>query len=241
MDIDITIVAGRRPELLQKTLESFSKNAFQFHNVINVYANIDPIFGDVDDEARCIAVLKSHFDGAIISTPSAPGFTAAVKRLWRNTTADYVFHLEDDWIALDTLDQRVDRCFTGDIKQVSFHSANQNWDIARKGHLHRGKRYLKFLGVRLPTSSYPKFTTSPSVIDGDIARECAKLMDPAFDPEKQFYSSVNHAMERHIGSFNNYIFSPNRVPVVEDTGREWRDERGIQKKIINAASSWVRD
>lgn len=241
MDIDITIVAGRRPDLLQRTLESFMQNAFRFHNVINVYANIDPIFGDAEDEAKCIALLQTHFKSPIIHTPDTAGFTAAVKRLWQGTTADYVFHLEDDWIALDLLDQRVQSCFSGDIKQVSFHTANQNWDIGRKGHLHRGKHYLKFWGIRIPTGSYPKFTTSPSIIDGDVARGCAARMDVAFDPEKQFYSNVNKNIESYISGFNNYIFSPNGVPVVEDTGREWRDQRGIQKKIVNAASSWVKE
>lgn len=241
MDIDITIVAGRRPELLQRTLESFTSKAFRFHNVINVYANIDPIFGDEDDEARCIALLQEHFSRPVIHTPETAGFTAAVKRLWQETTAPYVFHLEDDWIALDALDQRVDACFEGNIRQVSFHSANQNWDIGRKGHMHRGKRYLKLLGVRLPIGSYPKFTTSPSIIDGPVARTCAQLMDVAFDPEKQFYSSVNRDMETFIQGFENYIFSPDAIPVVEDTGRDWRDKRGIQKKITNAASSWVSE
>lgn len=241
MNIDISIVAGRRPDLLERTLESFSQSAFRFHNVIKVYANIDPIFGDAEDEAKCLSLLQTHFNAPVIHTPEVAGFTAAVKRLWQGTTADYVFHLEDDWIALDILDQRVEDCFSGDVKQVSFHSANQNWNIGRKGHLHRGKHYLKFLGLRLPTGTFPKFTTSPSIIDGKVARNCAKLMDVAFDPEKQFYSNVNKDMESYISGFNNYIFSPKGVPVVEDTGRDWRDQRGIQKKIVNSASSWVNE
>ncbi|MGV1869923.1 glycosyltransferase family 2 protein [Agrobacterium rosae] len=241
MDLDITIVAGRRPELLQRTLESFSQNAFKFHNVVNVYANIDPIFGTEDDEARCIALLHQNFASPVIYTPEAAGFGAAVKRLWQGTTADYVFHLEDDWIALDALDERVAANFRDTVKQVSFHSASQNWDIRKRGHLHRGKRYWKFAGIRVPRSSFTKFTTSPSVIDGTVARRSAELMNPAFDPEKQFYSNVNKSLETYIASFDNYIFSPAGIPVVEDTGRDWRDQRGIQKKIINAASSWVSE
>ncbi|WP_284776270.1 hypothetical protein [Agrobacterium sp. lyk4-40-TYG-31] len=241
MDIDITIVAGRRPDLLERTLESFSQNAFKFHRVVNVYANIDPIFGTPDDEAQCISLLKRYFPAPIIYTPEKAGFGAAVKRLWQATSADYVFHLEDDWIALDTLDARVEACFNDKVKQVSFHSASQNWDIKKRGHLHRGKHYWKFAGIRVPRGTYTKFTTSPSVLDGKVARSSAELMDPAFDPEKQFYSNVNKKLEQHIAPFENYIFSPGGVPVVEDTGRDWREQRGIQKKIVNAASSWVSE
>lgn len=241
MDIDITIVAGRRPDLLARTLESFSQNAFRFHNVVQVYANIDPIFGSAEDQEQCIALLNQHFNAPVIFTPETAGFGAAVQRLWQATTAQYVFHLEDDWIALDALDQRVETCFSERVKQVSFHSASQNWDIKKKGHLHRGKKYLKFLGVRLPLSTFTKFTTSPSILDGKVARRSASLMNPAFDPEKQFYSNVNKKLETYIANFDNYIFSPHAVPVVEDTGRDWRDQRGIQKKIINAASSWVKE
>lgn len=238
--IDVTIIAGRRPELLRATLDSFSHRAFAHHDVQNVFVNIDPIFGDEADLGACVEVVRRYFPSPVIFTPFDAGFGSAVKRLWSSTTSGFVMHLEDDWLALDDIDSRIEACFESEnVKQASFHTANQNWDIARRGYLHRRRRYTTILGIKLPLPrTYPKFTTSPSVIEGNFARMSAVLMDPLFDPEKQFYSGVNSALERAVACYDNYIFSPDRKPIVEDTGRTWREERGISKNIRNATSFW---
>ena len=240
--IDITIVAGRRPELLRATLESFSYRAFSHHDVQDVFVNIDPIFGDQADADACINLVRDYFPSPVIFTPHEPGFGAAVKRLWSSTTSGFVMHLEDDWLAFDDIDARIEACFQAErVKQVSFHTANQNWDIKKRGHHHRRRRYATFFGVKLPLpSTYPKFTTSPSIIEGDFARVSADLMNPAFDPEKQFYSGVNAALERAVAGCDNYIFSPNSKPMILDTGRTWRQERGISKNVRNATSIWEK-
>jgi len=238
--IDITIVAGRRPELLRATLESFADRAFSHHHVQDVFVNIDPIFGNEADSLACVNLVKDYFPSPVVFTPPDAGFGAAVKRLWSSTTSDFVMHLEDDWLALDDIDSRIEACFQAQgVKQVSFHTANQNWDTRKRGHHHRRRRYARFLGVKLPLpGTFPKFTTSPSIIEGDFARMSAGLMNPAFDPEKQFYSGVNLALERAVAGFNNYIFSPDLKPLILDTGRTWRQERGISKNIQNATSVW---
>lgn len=240
MKFDVCIVAGRRPDLLSETLSSFTEHLFSHHEVQNVFVNIDPIFGDGEAERDCVGVIRSFFKSPVIFTPETPGFAAAVKRLWAATTSDHLVHLEDDWLALDQLDGRIEDCFRSPkVKQVSFHTANQNWTIAKRGHLHRKRNYIKFLGLRLPTtSSYPKFTTSPSIIDGHFARTCSHLMDPQYDPEKQLYSGINLPLEKAVAGYDNYIFSPDEKPVIVDTGRAWRDQRLIAKNIRNATSYW---
>lgn len=240
MKLDVTIVAGRRPELLRATLDSFFHRALAYHDVQNVFVNIDPIFGDEADADACIKAVKDYFPSPVIFTPANAGFGAAVKTLWSMTTSDYVMHLEDDWLVLEEIDSRVETCFERKrVKQVSFHTANQKWDIGRRGNRHRRRRYATFMGIKFPLpGTYPIFTTSPSIIDGQFARMSAELMNTSFDPEKQFYYGVNSPLERAVAKYDNFIFSPNCRPLIVDTGREWREERGISKNIRNGTSVW---
>ncbi len=240
-DLDLCVVAGRRPELLRATLESFSELVFRNFRIANVFINLDPIFGDADDEARCVRSIESHFPAAVILRPETPGFAPAVKRLWSNTKSGFVFHLEDDWMALQEIGQEALEPFAdSEVAQVSFHHADKNWDIAKKGHLHQRNEYARFLGMKIPLfKTFPKFTTSPSILRGDFARKAAALMDTNLDPEKQFYAGVNVELERFVSSRKNYIFSPDQTPVIRDTGRQWRDERKIEKVTRNTTSYWV--
>lgn len=236
---DLCIVASRRPELLAITLESFSTRVFSRLRPERVFVNLDPIFGSEDDHAAVLAIVRERFPAAIVFEPETPGFGAAVKRLWLATKADYVFHLEDDWVANSSVDEDVFLPFEDkSIQQVSFHR-NENWDLRKKGHFHEKKDYIRFMGVKLPFyTSTPQFTTSPSILKGEFARGAASLMDPSRDPEKQFYSSVNMELESFAKPFRNYVFSPSGSPVIRDIGIEWREARGIQKNIKNATSTW---
>ncbi|HEV7319980.1 MAG TPA: hypothetical protein VGO04_15390 [Ensifer sp.] len=238
--IDLCVVATRRPDLLDQTLASFGEKIFGKLNLRGAYLNLDPVFGSVDDHRACVEIFRRHFPEATIFQPESPGFCAAVARLWSASSADYVFHLEDDWISLRDMGEELLAPFADPtISQVSFHTADQNWDIGRKGHFHRRNEYAHLFGIRIPLfRTFPKFTTSPSILRGGFARHCAGLMDLSRDPEKQFYSGVNPVMEDYVASRRNYIYSPDACPVIKDMGREWREQRHIQKVITDSTSVW---
>ncbi|RDL50600.1 hypothetical protein BLJAPNOD_01721 [Ensifer sp. M14] len=238
--IDLCIVATRRPELLAQTLASFREKVLNQLDMGSAYLNLDPVFGSPEDHAACIQIVRDHFPDAVIFEPEQPGFCAAVARVWSASTSEYVFHLEDDWISLREMGQELLEPFANpSIMQVSFHTADQNWDIARKGHFHQRNEYARLLGIKIPLfRTFPKFTTSPSILRGNFARHCAGLMDLTRDPEKQFYSGVNPAMEAYVAGYRNYIFSPEAKPVIRDMGREWREQRNIRKVITNSTSTW---
>lgn len=240
LSIDLSLVSARRPNLLSTTIASFQESVFSNFKIENVYVNIDPIFGSEADHAAAVSVIRRQFPKAVIFEPLTPGFGAAVKRLWSATTADYVFHLEDDWIAIRNFGEETLRPFEDKrIMQVSFHTADQNWDTKKRGNIHEKRDYFRVFGIKTPFyNSFPKFTTSPSILDGNFARSSASLMIPERDPEKQFYSSVNPALERFVRPFRNYIFSPEGIPVIKDIGREWRESQGIRKVVTNATSTW---
>lgn len=102
-ELDITIVAARRPELLDRTLSSFGPALFERFTLGRVAINMDPIFGDHADHAECRRILDRHFLDHELIEPETAGFGAAVKRLWSGVTGDLVFHLEDDWVALQPI------------------------------------------------------------------------------------------------------------------------------------------
>ncbi|HEV7306863.1 hypothetical protein [Ensifer sp.] len=238
--IDLCIVATRRPDLFAQTLESFAEKIFHKLDLRGAYLNLDPVFGTEDDHRACVEIFRKHFPDGTIFQPESPGFCAAVARLWSASSADYIFHLEDDWTSLKNMGRELLAPFSDDrIAQVSFHTADQNWNIRRKGHFHRRNEYTHLFGIKIPLfRTFPKFTTSPSLLRGDFARHCAGLMDLSRDPEKQFYSGVNPAMEAYVANRRNYIFSPEASPVIKDMGREWREQRRIEKVITNSTSVW---
>ena len=80
MKIDVCMVAGRRPDLIQTTLDSFNANLFRNFTIDRFIVNIDPVFGSDDDQARCREIIHSFFPTAQISEPAEPRFCAAVKR-----------------------------------------------------------------------------------------------------------------------------------------------------------------
>jgi hypothetical protein len=238
--LDLCIVAGRRPVLLAETLESFSEHVFTNFYFANVLVNIDPIFGDEGDEENCVELLQRYFPQITFLRPERASFAAAVKRLWSSTKSDFVFHLEDDWTTLRAIGTEALTPFENSkVAQVSFHHADQNWDISKKGNLHRRNEYGRVFGLKIPLfRTFPKFTTSPSILRGDFARKAASLMSDAKDPEKQFYSGVNPQLEQLAAPVCNYIFSPEKAPVIRDIGRSWREARQIEKVIKDATSFW---
>ncbi|EBU8132126.1 hypothetical protein BZU93_27590, partial [Salmonella enterica subsp. enterica] len=123
--------------------------------------------------------------------------------------------------------------------QVSFNTAEKNWDISARGNVHTKKRPVTLLGLKTPFKRrVPVFTTSPSFLRGDFARRCADLMDERFDPEKQFSSDVNPRLERFVSGYRNLLVGGGPDYLIVDTGRCWRDSRGITKSINNAVSTW---
>lgn len=239
--IDICIVAACRPALLAQTLESFSEKIFRNFKISGVYVNIDPIFGSEEEGAATEAALKSFFPDAVIRRPQFPSFGTAVKHVWQVTTAPYIFHLEDDWAANQNLGpEEIGALFeTPSTAQVSLNHFYKNWDFKR-GEFHENKKTYRVLGMRLKWGApRPYFTTSPSFLRGEFARRSAKLMDPQFDPEKQFYTGVNKPLEQYASRFRNFIYGKDRPFVISDTGREWRDSRKIAKSIVNSTSVWT--
>ncbi len=235
--IDITLIAGRRPKLLQRTLESFARNVFDHFQINGVYANVDPIFGETAEEDICVDLIRQYFPTADIVRPASPGFCAAVAGCWQRTSAKTIFHLEDDWLCNEPIGPEDILALAGSTKQLSLLSKEKNWDGSAQYQIH--KLQVKLLGVRVYRRMVNKFSTSPSFIDGDFARAASALMDLRLDPEKQFCNRTNMALFRYVTPYKNrLLFGKEQSPLITDIGRQWRDERRIEKSVIDGVSYW---
>jgi hypothetical protein len=239
--IDVCVTAARRPDLLAATLETFDRNLLSHFEIGRFIVNIDPVFGTMSDEDACIDLVRAYRADAIIHCPEVPGFTAAVKRNWRSTAAETVLHLEDDWLLQRSVSPGIIDAFGKDasLAQICFNHATKAWDGKRRGAACYHRRRRTFLGLRTPFKrKVPAFLTCPSFFRGSFLRGAADLLDPNYDPEKQFFSEVNQPLESYVSTFHNIMIGEAPDYYIIDTGRQWRQDRGIEKYVLEAQSYW---
>lgn len=239
--IDVCLIGSRRPDVLEKTLESFSLLCFKHFHIERFIVNLDPIFGTKNDEQLCIRILERFFPYFDITIPSMPNFCNAVKTVWSKSTGDLIFHLEDDWIAKRDISDELLSHFKNNnqITQISFNTKEKSWRKATHGDFHEFRKYRRILGIKIPLfKKVPIFTTSPSIIRGDFARNAAFLMKSAFDAEKQFYSGVNMDLQKFCAGYRNMVIGDGPDFWIEDIGRNWSESRGIKKLSANSISRW---
>ncbi|MDN5928929.1 MAG: hypothetical protein L0I29_17830 [Hyphomicrobiales bacterium] len=239
--MDITLVCGRRPELLQQTLDSFGEKIIANFPSGAVYANIDPFCGTEADGDACEELIRSHFHDVEISRPSEASFGAAVKRLWRKPRSGYFLHMEDDWEALlPVFPVDIEGRLSGNVAQVQMSARNRPYLPHRYSYK---TSWINVFGLKIGKRTHfdrPLFSTSPSFIGRDFARRCGEMMDPDKDPEKQLYTDGTELAEFTRGYRNHPLVGHGRRAVVRDLGRPWLAQRGVQKRIVEGTSVWER-
>jgi hypothetical protein len=237
--MDITIVCGRRPDLLAQTLASFHEKIIRHFDVGTVYANIDPFCGSDADGDACERLLRESFTTVVLRRPEVPSFGAAVKHLWQQPRSQYFLHMEDDWEVLHSVTPKhIEPRLQGQVVQVQ---------LASRDRLYLPKKYAFYttwrsiLGIKFLKKvdvKRPEFATSPSFINSNFARRCAQLMDPRKDPEKQLFS-VGSDLGQFTASFRNHpLQETGRRAIVRDLGRDWLQTHGLKKRTINGVSIW---
>lgn len=238
--LQLCIVAGRRPDLLKATLESFQARVFCNFEITSVHVNIDPIFGDQDALRECEALVYDNFPQARIHTPVQPSFGAAVRRLWLAFEDELAFHLEDDWVVEEPI-------FPSDILEKLGDKVAAVAPVSREHHWNRRSRYLIFKerirlgGVKVWTKRSYGMGTSPKFILGEVARRFAELMDPRLDPEKQMDPQINRPLFEEIQTNRCVYLRGKHGPfLIRDIGRQWREEQGIHKILLpDGRTDWA--
>jgi len=237
--MEVVIVATRRVELLRQCLASFSNKLFHHFKIEKALINIDPIWGSEGDQEEIKVLLADYFENVEFIEPEQPNFSKAVKNLWLRTQADLVFHLEEDWLALEeiTVDMVAEN-LTGNVKSLSLMNASKNNKKSNPYHFRRYRPW--YLPFKIIDWSTPYFGTSPSFWNGSFLRDCAQFMDAEFDPEKQFYENFNHPLQDFVkDSKCKFLFG--NPYLVEDIGRQWQVENNVKKSIEDGISIWTSE
>ncbi len=98
MKLDVCIIATVRPEVLQMTLRSFTKNLLNQFDC-RAIINVDPA-GDIENYSQMdvVNLCREYFNEVICRTPETPSFAGAVQWCWQQVQTEFFFYLEDDWI-----------------------------------------------------------------------------------------------------------------------------------------------
>ncbi len=236
--IDITLVAGARPDLLATTLESFGDKLFPFFGIRTFFANIDPIFGGTEERDACVRMIRERFPDAVIFTPETPSFGAAVKRLWQATSDAHVLHMEDDWIVNEVVQaQDILPLFAPDVGMVQL--AIETRERYGDDYLYITRR-KRILGYEIWSKKVNAYGTSPRFIRGQLCKHYGDLLKPKLDPEKQVYKNKNKPLSRAHQSWRCRVaYGANGMPLITDIGRDWRAERRIAKVDKAGKATWV--
>jgi len=242
LKIDITTTATLRPELLEKTLDSFWENLFQNHTEIDfrLVINIDPI-GQVESYPGCMQTIYTHmcnycfsiFPNSLINFPEKANFAKAFKWCWGNVRpdADFVFHLEDDWQLLRQVDLTQMIFLTEKYPRLiilrlnaftSKECTTKNWNLLLNWN-------GDFFEVSQSLKGTVGFCGHPSLINAGFVRGAAKYLDGIHNPEKVMkgrhphFGPILHSAE--LGVFSEQ----NSLQQIKDLGRKWMIRNNYRK------------
>lgn len=241
--VNICLISGSRPELLGKTLHSFHSNLLKNLEVEKCIANVDLFGGNERSRAACVSLIRRYFSNVEILTPKVPNLTAAVKNVWEKTTEQIVLHLEDDWILLEEcLPERFFNELDNDTKAVKFYFKEKNRVLGLDQQFDIDWIRKKFLGITFSKKPYNRHGTSPGFFDGVFVREWAKKLDLNYDPEKQAKPPWNPILFDYVSRYRSkFILGTTQSELICDIGREWREDKKLEKRVVNGRSEWKKE
>jgi len=232
--IIVAILATKRLDILFKTLSSMMERMlwrFECEAIVNV----DPV-GLPQDTPKKTLSLVELFLPVLQSREALKGhFGEAFYNLWNMVTEfpefDYVFHLEDDWELLQTVDLR---------EMVKILKAEPDLALLRLPQFRstddQMKNWDKFFPWNGKYFECPKelrqgvgYCGHPSLIKMEYVKKCAPLINKHTNPEKQFHSG-NDPLLLEVLKWRYGVFSkPNHPNYIQDLGREWMVKNKFQK------------
>ena len=229
-EIDITITATLRAEILERTLASFMEKAF--HNQsYRLIVNVDNT-GTDEGTGPVEKVLENYWTkDSVLNKPPVPHFGRAFHWVWGQVTSPYVFHLEDDWELLRPID--VDAMIFLLLYNPSLALLRLPWEKTLKDQYRPWGCPFMWNGsyfVCPPRSrGLHGFCGHPTLIKKEFVKLVHSLLDPNKNPEKQI-KGINPEMKRVLERFDFGVYGAlESPPLIQDIGRAWRNEKQIVK------------
>ena len=229
--IEIVTTAVGRAEILYRTYKSFKQYLFKDHPV-RLIINIDPV--GPDSQEKVLEVARRFFPVHKARMPEEPWFPSAFKWAWEQTSAEYVFHLEDDWELLRDVD--LDDMLRIMKQHPKLAHLRLHWR-----HIGAHVKCWKFLFpwngsyFECPSRDAKEvgFCGHPSLLRGRFVRDTAALLQIESNPEKQFHYNrtvVNEVVQWDYGVYGQ----PHTRQVIRDIGRIWINQSEWQKEGTRA-------
>ena len=240
--IDITMVSVLRPDLIRQTLTSINTNIIKGEKErYRLIINIDPI-GEKTKPMKIVKLASQFFDNITYNIAKSPSFPKAVKWVWKQVEADYVFHIEDDWLInrkidvdnmINILDKypklsslRLYKYKTP--KRKKFSTFKCHW-IYNEDGFYLAKDWKKIFGL------------NPILIKKKFIEQALPRMVDHVNPEKQFRDTQQY-MVPIIKNWQYAIYTnPGDSPLVSDIGRKWINQTKFHKPKTGTFLTWERN
>ena len=241
MNIAITMTATYRPEIIIKTLQTFSDNLFRadlsISNLkIKLIVNLDKIgecnFVSTED----IHSIFSHYFDVTVFDAKTPHFGLAFHRVWsqiaEHSDIDFVFHLEDDWELLQPvrLSQLLAIMYEYPELAMLRLSTTPSGNSTMKQWGHEFQWNGHFFVIPKENRAKLRVAGHPAIIRPCFIREVLPYIDPEKNPEKQISEhrpEIAAIMDSYIFGVFNYT---NSDPLIRDLGRQWMIKENFSKK-----------
>ena len=207
-NIDVTVIATKRPEILNIMLRSFKEN-LSLSGEERLIINVDPVGLPIPQD-DVIKVCYKYFKNVTYNTPTEGNATKALKWVWKQTTAEYVLSLEDDW-------ELINRINVGRMISIMERIPNLAQLSFRWTQL--AKQYMRLEGYFYS----PNFTGAPSLLRGSFARRTSEHMNDNLNFEKQlkYYTKYSYLSFMNEYKYGQYTSSNKLSGDIIDHGRGW--------------------
>lgn len=236
--IDITMVAVLRPKLVERTLKTIVKNIVDDQNKFRLILNIDPIGEKIKPE-KVAKVAKLYFDNVTYRVAKEPSFPKAVKWVWENSDAPYIFHIEDDWDITRKININHMIKIMVKHKQLSSLRLYKYRTPKRKVFFTFGCkwRYNKD-GFYIADGWQKQFGLNPILIRREFIDEALPRMRDDVNPEKQFRDTQKY-MSPIVKKWKYGLYTKPGEPILAlDTGTKWRGKTKFVKPRNKSFLTW---
>lgn len=239
--IDITMTAVVRPSILNDSLRSIKKCVCKGkEDRFRLIINVDPI-GENIPPGKVIKVARQYFDNITYNIAEEPSFPKAVKWIWSQVEAPYVFHWEDDTLISRPID--VDNMISilekyPKLSSLRLYKAN----TPKKGKVLKVfscNWALQPEGFYLANDWKKQFGLNPILIKKVFVSEAVRRMRDDYNPEKQFRASQKY-MRDHIQNWQYGLYTkPGELRLVDGRrGEKWKQKNGLSKPKGQTFLKW---
>lgn len=240
--VDFAMTSVLRPKLFEGTLKTINKGILRHAEDVEfrLILNVDPV-GEKVDPMEMVDVAREFFDDIKYNITETPSFPKAVKWVWSNTTAPFVFHWEDDVNLLRKVDV---------VDMIKILKKYKNLSSLRLYKSKVPKRDLMKTfgslwkyhpeGFYMAKSWQRQFGLNPILIKKAFVKEAVERMVDNFNPEKQFREAQAY-MRPLIKKWRYGIYAKpgDRRLIDGRKGQRWKSEHKLTKPKGETFLQWV--